>query len=162
MTDSTFAARNQRIYEMANSMGRSQGALARIAETEHLTRQRISAIIKRIDKLQGTNKNAHEPYNQTMGAWCASDAQRDAFYQYCVNKNLNHAAGMRKAVDLLLATPEFEGKEETGSAFDKLLGPWKTTKAQSDAFAALRLAKAWTHAEAMRLAVQLLLTNTDH
>jgi len=152
----TYEARNLAIYDAANACSRSYGVLTEIAYQYGLSRARVSAIILRLDiKLQ---KQARPKYECRHGSFFTNDTQYTSFDEYCIGRRWNLTQGLRAAVALLLESPDYEGKEEL--PYSCSLGPWRTTRAQHDAFKALREARSLTYAEAMRTAISILL-NTD-
>jgi hypothetical protein len=152
----TYEARNLAIYDAANASGRSYGILTEIAHQYGLSRARVSAIILRMDiKLQ---KQPRPKYSHRQAAFFTGQYQSMAFTKYCIGRNWDATRGLRAAVALLLACPDYQGKEEP--PYSCSLGPWRTTQAQHDAFKALRETRSLTYAEAMRTAISILL-NTD-
>jgi hypothetical protein len=152
----TYEARNLAIYDAANAVGREYGVITQLAHQYGLSRARVSAIILRMDvKLQ---KQARPKYSHRQTAFFTGQYQSMAFTKYCIGRNWDATHGLRAAVALLLASPDYRGKEEP--PYSCSLGPWRTTQAQHDAFKAFREARSLTYAEAMRTAISILLDTT--
>jgi len=117
----TPSPRNFAIWRAFMRSGRSHGALAHIAITHDLTRERIRVIVKQVDAYMRTREEVktmapRKQFNAVLPGGKTTPAQRAAFDKLVAKMGWSAAFALRKAVDLLLSAYAHENKDGQSDA----------------------------------------------